>query len=118
MVIRVQEDDFLSLNHEEQSVHKLQVLGQVVQIIESNELWGPCLGVTDGKEQAVVIEDWNQLFDHQHQERQRDERKHQVMELEQKVQFPCCPIVLLEQVLATEDHGIVQCDGDSDWWES
>lgn len=118
MVIRVQKDDFLSLNNKEQSVNKLQILGQIVQVVQGHQLMSPCVRVTNGKEDTMVVDDWHELFNHQHQERERNQGQRQVVRLENEVQLPCSPVVLGEQVLTTKDQGVVGKDRYGDRWES
>lgn len=62
MVVGVQEQKLLFLQHQEYSVNQLQVLSQIVQVVQSNQLWCESVLMADSVEEAVVVQDWNQLL--------------------------------------------------------
>lgn len=62
MVVGVQEQKLLFLQHQEYSVNQLQVLSQIVQVVQSNQLWCESVLMADSIEEAVVVQDWNQLL--------------------------------------------------------
>lgn len=67
MVVGVQKCQFLLFHHQKHGIEKLGELGQVVQVVQSDKLLGPGVGAADGVEQAVVVDDGNELLHHQHQ---------------------------------------------------
>lgn len=85
MVVGVQEGQFLLLDHQEHRVDKLAELGQVVQVVQGDQLLGPCSWVTDGVEQTVVPNHRHELFHHQRQQSQRHGGEEQVVDLEQTI---------------------------------
>lgn len=117
MMVGVQESQFLLLDNQEHGINKLSELGQVVQVVQSNKLLSPSVRAADGVEQAVVVDDRNELFGHQHQQSQGQQREEQVVELEQAVQHKRLSVELLEKEVTAENHGIVNSDGSSDWRE-
>lgn len=117
MVVGVQECQSLLLDHQEHSVDELGELGQVVQVVQKNELLGPCVRAADGVEQAVVVDDGDELLSHQHQQGQGQEREEQVVDLEQAIQDKRLDAELLEDEVSAEDNSVVRGDGSSHWRE-
>lgn len=117
MVISVQKRQFFLLHHQENRVEKLTELGQVVQVVQSNQSLGPGIWVTDGIKDAMVVDHGDECFQHQHEQRQRQDGEEQVVDLEQAVQHKWLNLELLENKISAENHRVVYGNGTSHHWE-
>lgn len=87
VVVGVQEQQFLALEDQKHGVEQLEVLGQVVQVVQGDELGGKRFPRADCPEQTVLGDHGHQLLDEQQQQDQRNGGQQQVVQLEQKVEL-------------------------------
>lgn len=107
MVVSVQESQLLLLNDEENSVDELTELGEIVEVVKRDEFLSPCTFITDSIKQTVVVDDWNQLLDHQKEQGQGKCSQEQVVELEQPIQNEWFNSELLKDEITAENDNIV-----------
>jgi hypothetical protein len=83
----------LLLQEQEARVDELKELGEVVEVVEDNQLVGPAtLVVANGEEKALPGNYRNQLFREQGEEGAADGGEVKVVHLEQKVELERLPI--------------------------
>lgn len=117
VVVGVQESQPLLLDNQEHGVDELGEFGQVVQVVQKHERLGPGVGATDGVEQAVAVDDGDELLSHQNQQSQGQKREEQVVDLEQAVQHKRLDAELLENEVSPENDRVVRGDSSSHWRE-
>lgn len=111
MVVGVEEGQLLLFHHQEHGIDELGEFSQVVQVVEGDQFLGPSVRAADGVEQAMVVDDGEQLFNHQHEQSQGQSGEEQVVELEQTIQYQRSQPKFLPHEVATENDGVVNSDG-------
>lgn len=88
MVIGMQESQWLLLQEQEAGIDQFEEFGEVVEIVQNNQLVGPAtLVVTDCEENAVPGNRWDQLLGEKHQQNEADGRQEEIVDLEQEVEL-------------------------------
>jgi hypothetical protein len=101
----------LLLEEQEASINQLHKLGQVVEVVENNQLiCPPALVLANGKKQPLPRDNGNQLLREEHQQYPTDSGQVEVVELEQEVQLE--RLALAHQFPPTEDYNVVCEEGD------
>lgn len=107
VVVDMQEQQLLLLQHQENCVDQLPVLGQVVQVVQGHQLRRESTFIADSVEQAIVEPKRNQLLDQQQQQEQRGQGQTQVMQLEDSIELQRWGIDSIRQSTATKDDDVV-----------
>lgn len=107
MMVGVQKGQLLLFHDQEHGIDELTELGQVVQVVQRDQLLRPSIRMTDGIEKAMSPDHRSKLLHHQHQQRERQGGQEEVVDLEQAVQHKRLDAELLEYIVAAENHRIV-----------
>jgi hypothetical protein len=102
----------LLLEEQETGVNQLNELGEVVEVVEDNQLIGPAtLVVADGEEKALPRYNGDELLRKQRKQHAANRREVKVVHLEQKVQLE--GLAVAHELPSTEDYYVVceKCDG-------
>lgn len=101
----------LLLEEKEAGVDEFEKFGEVVEIVEDDQLVGPStLMVANGEEKTLAGNNWEQLLDKERQEYAADCCEVEVVHLEQKAELEWRAFA--HQLAATENDNVVCEQGD------
>lgn len=109
MVVSVEEGKGLLLKNQEDSVKKFQVLGDVVDIVNSDNRLSPRTSVADGVKNTVVVEDRNELLNKKEEKSQRKNSQKEVVDLEEEIES--LGLKVFHNLATTKDDNVVDNDG-------
>lgn len=112
VVVGVQEGEGLFLENKEQGVKELEVLGQVVEPVGSDNGLGPGSSVANGVKDALTVNDGDELLQKQDQQEARPQSQKEVVDLEQKVELVRGTVP--HDLSAAKDDDVVKGDGSQD----
>lgn len=102
----------LLLEEQEAGVNQLNELGEVVEVVENNQLVSPAtLVVANSEEKALPRDRGNELLRKQSKQYAANRREVKVVHLEQEVQLE--GLAVAHKLPSTEDYNVVceKCDG-------